>query len=156
MDAQDEETPKHGKKTRHHNDRKQKAREAQGTHMRKAQEVGQEQRSRKWSRMVQHRRPGMRFTKRSNPSREYRSRRGATLQAVLKYGFWSLAVPRAFIICTGLTIKANAGPVKSGEDQWTLALAFLRLPNAYMTHKRIGVLDWFLRVKKPSSWFLLK
>ena len=61
MDAQDEETL--GKKTRHHKDGKQKAREAQGAHMRKAQEVGQEQRSRKWSRMVQHRRPGMRFTK---------------------------------------------------------------------------------------------
>ena len=122
MDAQDEETPKHGKKTRHHNDRKQKAREAQGTHMRKAQEVGQEQRSRKWSRMVQHRRPGMRFAKRSNPRAQEPTK----------------AAPRAFIVCTELTIKANSGPVRNGEDRWTLGQTLdLFLPNAYLHQETI-------------------
>ncbi len=53
-----------------------------------------------------------------------------------------------WIISTELTIKANAGLVRSGENQWSLAQTlamFLVLPNAYMVLKCAWVIVKALR-----------
>src|SRR5258708_4179190 len=53
-----------------------------------------------------------------------------------------------FIISTELTIKANAGLVRPGENQWSLAqtfAVFLVLPNAYMVFKCARVMAKALR-----------
>src|SRR5258708_18712568 len=99
-------------------------REAQGAHMGRSRKRNRGRRCRKRRRIVRHRRPGMRFAKRSNPRAQEPTK----------------AAPRAFIVCTELTIKANSGPVRNGEDRWTFGQTLdLLLPNAYLHQETIQV-----------------
>ena len=104
-------------------------------------------RCRRQRRIVQHKRPGMHFAKRSNPSRDGEGSGNGNRQLrtnLVRPGgpeawIWSLSVPRAFIVCTEFTIKANAGPVRSEEDRCTLGqtLDLFLLPNAYLHQETI-------------------